>query len=736
MVEKRQESIGQLYKSISVETRDFSIDSEKLVKVKTDPYVNFCKSIYSKFPGLGANAKYDEKLQSAVDFLNWNLTPDEYSAGVKFVTIIGLVSAIILATIFFIFAVPPLSKLFGSIYLPVIFSIGIPLITFVYAFVTFKNKPFAMVNSEKIRALTFVPEIIGYLVMSMKLVPNLEKAIEFASNHGHGKVAEDLKKLLWEVKVGIKNSVSEALDELAYKWGDVSIEFKKALMKIRASVIETSESKRYQLLDQTMSETLASIKNKLEDYARELSQPATTMFYLGILLPLLLIIVLPVGSAFSGSALAKPVYLILLYNIALPIACIAFARNIIGGRPATYVPPEIPDNHPDLPPKHTISFGKANISVVILIIILLIAGIFASYYVQKSFGKTRENILIEEGYNPENPEFGCSPQELQKKIDNPKYQCESEIDFWSESDHDITPYFIVYGFLITMTFCISLWLYSDSIYKRKIQLKTRKMEDEFKDALYVIASRLGENKPIEDALSHTRSFLPKSTIATNIFGKTIDNIRILGLNLQSALFDPSYGALKNNPSTIINGAMRLMVDSVQLGVTVAAKTLMSYSIQLRNSDEVNKMLSNLVSSVTSTLSSMSKYIAPVVLGITTALQKIVVSTLKSISSSGTLEQVSSAMTSISTSGLGGGVNTASMSSLGSINTDVINSLASSTTFLIIVAIYVIQIVIIMTYFTTMIEEDNPTLAKLNIAKTLPVAVILFIATTIAANMIF
>lgn len=261
------------------------------------------------------------------------------------------------------------------------------------------------------------------------------------------------------------------------------------------------------------------------------------------------------------------------------------------------------------------------------------------------------------------------------------------------------------------------------------------MEDEFKDALYVIASRLGENKPIEDALSHTRKFFPKSLVAEKVFGKTVDNIRILGLNLNSSLFDKSYGSLKNNPSTIIRSAMRLLVDSVQLGVSVAAKTLMSYSIQLRNSDEVSKMLSNLINTITSTLSSMSKFIAPIVLGITTALQKIVISTLSSMASNGTMKEMSSALESISSSGIGG-VATSSMGSLGSISTETISHLAGPTTFLIIVAIYVIQIVIIMTFFTTMIEQDNMTLVKVRIAKTLPIATILFIITTIGANMIF
>ena len=74
--------------------------------------------------------------------------------------------------------------------------------------------------------------------------------------------------------------------------------------------------------------------------------------------------------------------------------------------------------------------------------------------------------------------------------------------------------------------------------------------------------------------------------------------------------------------------------------------------------------------------------------------------------------------------------------MGQIDPTVIAKMASSTTFLIIVAIYIIEIVIIIIYFTTMIEQDNITLTKLRIAKTLPISIIIFILTTIFANMIF
>ena len=138
-----------------------------------------------------------------------------------------------------------------------------------------------------------------------------------------------------------------------------------------------------------------------------------------------------------------------------------------------------------------------------------------------------------------------------------------------------------------------------------------KMEYEFKDPLYVIASRMVENKPIEEALRHAQKFLPDYVISQKLFAKTVDNINLLGMPLENAVFDPNYGALKNNPSSLIRTSMKLLVDSVKMGVEVSARTLMSLSLQLQNSDKVNKMLSILVKNITSTMKTMAVFIAPV-----------------------------------------------------------------------------------------------------------------------------
>lgn len=727
------ENPGEIYSSISVDSRDFSKPSDKLTKRTSDKYVSLCKKVYQRFPSLGAKGKYNEEYQKAIDFLDWDLTAEEYTATTKFFMFAGLFLTLFISGVSYYLLYDILSEAFGSPIMAFFIIFGIPFGIFLFVFFSIQRYPLKKVADEKIKALTFVPEILGYMIMSMKLVPNLEKAIEFASEHGHGKIADDLKKLLWEVKVGIKNSVAEGLDDLAYRWGDISIELKKGLMKIRASIIESSESKRYQLLDQTMSETLDSVKDKLEDYARTLNQPATILFYLGILLPLLLIIVLPVGSAFSGSALAQPIYLILIYNIFIPLACFLYARNVIKKRPPTYQPPNIPSDFPGLPKKNHLRIKNTQINVFIIIIILLVSGVFVGLTLQKSYGMTREKILERE-LQTTTPNWDCTREERQQQLADPTFICAEERNFWNDPKNSITPYYLIFSVLIAVAASISLWAYTASAYKRKIQLATETQEKEFKDSLYIIASRLGENKPIEDAFDHTRKFLPKSTVAKDIFGKTVDNIKVLGLTLRSAVFDRNYGALRNNPSTIINSAMELVVDSVQMGVNVASKTLISYSMQLRNTDEINRLLSVLIADITATLNSMAKFIGPIILGITTTLHKIVISTLASVASSGAIQDMTSTLENINTGGIG--MDLTAVSSFGTaIDVNIIGKLASATSFTIIVAIYLIEIVLIMTYFTTMIEQENMTLVKYRIAKTLPVAVVLFIITIILANMV-
>ncbi|MCR4335761.1 MAG: hypothetical protein NUV57_04465, partial [archaeon] len=706
------------------------------------------------------------------DYLGWKLEPEEFAAATTIVLLISF-SLAFLAGLIFIST--PLKELLVALTKDPVMAIAYAFFPFILgalgAVYYFQMYPSIAAKKEQTKALTYVPEIMGYMVMSIKLVPNLEKAIEFAAVHGKGKIANDFKNLIWETQIGIHNSLSEGLDALAYRWGKYSEEFKRALMRIRASVIENTEAKRYALLDQTMSEMLESIRIKMEQYARELSQPSTMLFYIGVLLPLLLIIILPVGSSFSGAPLANPLVLFLIYNIVIPLITVVFAYNLLESRPPTYNPPKIPDDYPGLLPKWKIKVSGANVDARFLAILVLIFGLITTSVLSTqgfppkflygsddpnlkyqiiSPDRTKEQVLTSAGFqanhydtdypanvgkvfnlilatklpnvDPDNPESFDDAVEKAKKE-----TISQEKLFFSKGENDIAPYKMVFGFLISFSLCLYILFYLSNKQKRKIQLDVQEMETEFKDSLYVIASRMAENKPIEDAMKHVQEFLPDLKISKLVFAKTLDNIKLLGMPLEQAVFDKKYGSIANIPSTIIFSSMRMLVDSVQLGVNVAARTMISLSIQLQNAEKVNNTLKILVSDITGTMKTMTLFIAPIVLGITTSLQRIVIVTISSLAASGTQNSLSN----IDAGGAAGSFS--SMSASGFISPEAIAGIATPTEFILIVAFYIIELVAIMVYFTTKIEEDNNLLVQMNIARYLPVAVIIFVLSMIVSN---
>ncbi|MFA6320040.1 MAG: hypothetical protein WCX66_03890 [archaeon] len=785
-------SPGELYRGISTNSEDFEGDTKIGVEKEHD-FVIFCKKFARQYPGLGRGAVYSEQHKEAVLFLGWRLTAEEFMSAVKGIFVTGIIpSILILVMMYFAGFYIPIGDGIGMGILEEAFGetafmlfIGLALALFggigFFAYIIY-SYPISAAEDEKNKALSYVPEMVGYLIMSMKLVPNLEKSIEFSAKHGKGKVADEFKRLIWDFQIGVYSSISEGLDLMALRWGKYSSELKESLMKIRASVMEPSESKRYQLLDKTMSEVLESVKEKMGDYARSLNQPSVMLFYIGVLLPLLLVIILPIGSAFSAMPFATTPILVFIYCFLIPMFAFNFAKSVIKKRPATYEPPIISDNFAGLPPKWGARINNSVIDVRLICIGILLFGFVASFFLSieglppKSLflkdergiamvpfqiipaDKQLDEVYADKGINGErgvdyyekvgldlyaiqiNDELfgggikegsyykllinqGVAPTVAEQRVFKEK------LEFTSSAQNDTTKYMFWSGaiFSIVLAFCVGL--YYKNIYKRKAQEQIIQMEDEFKESMYMIASRMGENKPVENALKQARDFLPNLLVSKRIFAKTVENIELMGLPLENAVFDPVYGAMKGIPSKLLKTSMRLLVDSVDLGVEVASRTLMSLSLQMENMDKVNKSLQEMVSDVTTTMSTMALFIAPMVLGITTALQKVVIMTLASVVTSpeADIESIGS-----SASSLGGG--SFSMQSLFKVNFETFRSFATPLEYMIIVGIYVALIVVILTYFTSKIKEDNDLVYKLNLAKGLPVAIAVYLITTIGANL--
>jgi hypothetical protein len=649
------------------------------------------------FRGLARGAALNSAEEGVFNFLSYEVSAQEYHDTYRGITIYGFSAGLLAALLVLLF-----SSFDGPIKL---FISAVFLLAPIFAGYLYKQLPFYDAEREKKLALAYTPEIVNYLVMSMRLTPNLEKAVEFAAAHGRGKIAEDLKEILWRTQLGTYYSIEEGLDDLAYRWGPYSDDFKHALMLVRSSVMEADAPRRGEMLERAATDVLEGSKEKMDIYARQLHQPTVYLYYFGILLPLMLAIILPITGAMTGLEVAKAEYVFLFYNILIPIGIYVYGSNILGSRPPTYVPPEIPEDYPLLPRKGILEIGSMRLPYKPLSMLVFAALVGAGFILDK--------LVVDSipAYKDLAAEIARMPH----------------IAFLYDDFNIFAGQFTIAGTLLGLSLSISLYLYGKYSARKRVQDEIRGMETEFKDALYVLASRLGENRPMEEALKQAVEFLPKSKVASDMFKKILENIASLGMTLEAAIFDPTYGAMRYYPSQMMRGGLRIMTDSVELGVNVAAKSLISLSMQIRNQQKIDEMLRKLLSDVTLMLSTMAEFIAPIVLAVVSALQQMVTGALSS--SCANQFEAGSAPASQALGGF----------SMGSAfcNADIRKVAADPATFVLIMGVYSIELVILLTYFNSQVEDTNNELHTcMSVAGALPVATFLYVATAfVVANFV-
>ncbi len=690
---------------------------KKKKEVKKDPgFVRYCKYTAKMF-GKSAKKTITPKYEQALAFLGWKLTPQELNSSSDFTMYVGFGIAAMWMVLNYVLGNVVrmgvwvnlaanetlgqalmgigfqrdvfylLGPSFGTDPVTILWYLG-PMILALYAWYYVQSYPLKQVEKETIRALTFIPQITNYIVMAMKVTPNLERAIKFAAEHGEGRIAQDLKDLQYDIHTGKYRTVEEALDNLAWRWGKQSEEFKHALMMIRSSVMEGDEVRRNALLDKAVADVLEGIQEKMDYYSRSMHSPSIYLYYFGVMLPLLLIIIIPVGSMMGGSGgislLGGFIPMFLIYNILIPLFSLIMARGILEKRPPTRAVPKIPDDMPGLPKPGWFKVGKYQIPVLAISAVLFI-------------GLAVGGLLIDPILNPVPPE-------------------------WKQISH--VPLLSYAGFVIGAVTAFSFWLWAANKDRRKMQQDIIAMENEFQDTLYVIASRLGEGRPMEDALKHAADFIPDSPATKMIFKPTLQNIVMMGMTLKGALFDEAYGSLRWLPSPFIKGTMRIVVDSLGLGVQTAARSLVSLSLQLRDSQKVEKALKAMLEDITNMLSTMCIFIAPIVLGITVALQQIIGGALKS-------------MTKTMGKGLAGGDSGGMVSGMAfempSIGAEASAPVASQEQLLLIITLYMIEIVVVLIYFAASVNEGKNELGfKMALAQALPISITIFFAVVFVA----
>lgn len=642
--------------------------SEKILSIKVDP----------------AKAM---KINESINICHLETTP----AGVISLSILFPLAFIILGVGFSLFVL-------SSIFFVLLFLFsGIALIFVLRKF------PDYLANKWRMKASNQMVLCVFYVVTYMRHTSNLENAIEFASEHLTPPLSLDLKKILWNVETGVYESVKESLDRYLETWRQWNSEFVEAFHLIESSLYESSEDRRLATLEKSLDTILEQTYEKMLHYAQNLKSPITMLHMLGIVLPVLGLVVLPLVVSFMENI--RWWHIAAIYNVLLPIIVYFFARKILTQRPTGYGDTDITELNPELKKYKNIviRIGNTDLEINPMIICLILGG----------------TLLL----------IALIPLILHWI--NPLYEIDLFLGFkllgYRESLNFPGTIVGPYGLgasIISLLFPISLAL-SIGLYYRlrsgqviKIRQKTRKLENEFSSALFQLGNRLGDGIPAETAFTKVAEVL-KDTVSGRFFQLVATNISKLGMGVKEAIFNPRTGAIVFFPSEVIRSSMKVLIESVRKGPKIAAQSLLNVARYIKEIHRVDERLKDLLADILSDIKSQIHFMAPAIAGIVIGITSMITYIMSALSAN--IQQ-------LGTAGVGDRV--AQIASL-------FGDGVPTYYFQLIVGVYVFQIVYILTILANGIENGEDVLQeKYSLGKNLIRSTILYVMLAFTVMIIF
>jgi hypothetical protein len=516
----------------------------------------------------------------------------------------------------------------------------------------------------------------------MKTVSNLESAVRFASENLEGPLSGDLKKILWDVETKKYADVQESLNTYLQQWKKYNEAFVDSIYLIETSLVQTSEDRRIGMLEQALKRILDGTYETMVHYVNDLRTPISAVFMLGITLPIMGLVMLPLIGAFMAGAV-NPETLFIFYDVVLPLAVVAIIMQILSTRPTAF--PQIDlSHHPFVPPEDHFEFmGRyvhAAIPAVIAFAILVAPYIWYAIFWQDSANPNENDILFS--------------------------------------------LFVI----LAMGVSISIYAKLASGVRVKIREQVKAVEKDFSYAVFQIGNRLSEGVPAEIAMLKTAQIMKDSNVS-NFIKQIADNMEKLGLDLRRAIFDPKYGAMLLYPSSLIRSVMKIFIQSTRESQDIAAASLTHISNYLMSVHNIEEKIKDVLSETLSTLKFQSSFIAPLISGIIVGLTSMILIILA------TLGQKISALTSASASGAGGfGGGAGGLAAFGFFE---LSNTIPLPVFQLIVGIYLVEIVIISTMLASKIEYGDDKVQELDsISKDLIIAIIIYFVIALGVTIAF
>ncbi len=623
--------------------------SEKTLKIKPDP-------------------KKAADMQEAIDITHLGITPT------------GAIS--------FSFLIPILGAVFGGLFAYLVFNSTFFVLLFVVGCVLMikplGKAPEFIANNWRLKASNQMVLSIFYTVTYMRHTSNLEKAIEFASKHLSPPLSLDLKKILWDVETQKYSSVKESLDAYLETWKKWNLEFIEAFHLIESSLYESDESRRLNALDKSLDVILDETYEKMLHYAHNLQNPITMLHMLGIILPILGLVILPLVVSFMEGVAWY--HLAVIYNILLTVIVYYLGKNILSKRPTGYGDTDISEENPELKKYKNIllKFGNNEVQITPMIlsvfigVVLLLIGF--SPLLMHAVG------VSDFGIGEDDKSTSCGAR-----------YCFLEYRTSSTTRQEIGPYGLgaaLASLLVPLAIGLSIGLYYRLKSKNiiKIREKAKQLELEFAGALFQLGNRLGDNLPVEIAVGKVADVM-EGTISGNFFQLVSLNIRRLGMSIDKAIFDPMHGALVSFPSNLIESSMKVLTQAIKKGPLIAAQALTNVARYIKEIHKVNERLKDLMADIISSMRSQIKFLTPVIAGVVIGITSMITSILGRLSQQ--LQQVTDAA-----GGAEGGANPGA-GILGLFGDGI-----PTFYFQIIVGVYVVQITYILTIISNGVENGS------------------------------
>ena len=644
-----------------------------------------------------------EKLQKSINISHLDITPT------------GAVSFSILGPLLFIILTTVLSLVLtkGFFFIVISLFVGLMLISIL------SSLPNLIANNWRMKSSNQMVLCIFYIVTYMRHTSNLENAIAFAAEHLSPPLSLDLKKVLWDIETQKYDSMKDSLDVYLETWREWNMEFIESFHLIESSLYEPSEARRVELLDRSLDVILEETYEKMLHYAHDLQSPITMLHMLGVVMPILGLVVLPLVVSFMETV--RWYHLSVLYNVLLPLGIFYLAKNILSTRPTGYGDTDISEENPELKKyrKVLVNLGPLELKISPLIIAMIIGGVLLLI----GFSPILMNLvgIPDVGFGSNDPNSVCG-----------NTFCLLEYRLSATNDVDNSHYGKIVGpfglgaSLLSLGIPLGLGLGLGMYFKLKsknvieIRNKAKKLEKEFASALFQLGNRLGDGIPAELAFERVSNTM-QGTISGSFFQMVSVNIRKLGMSVKEAIFNQKTGALLYFPSRIIESSMKVLITSVKKGPKIAAQALINVARYIKEIHRVDERLRDLMADIISSMKAQIKFLTPVVSGIVIGITSMITTILSKLS--GLFPETGDAGATAIT----GASNIANMFGDG----------VPTYYFQIVVGIYVVQVIYILTIVTNGIENGSDNLSEnYNLGINLTKSVILYCMISIVVMLLF